>query len=81
MLNKIVALRYVDGFVVWLRFDDGKEGVVDLAAELTGPVFAPLRDTEYFAQVRLHPELRTLVWPNGADFAPEFLRSRLRAVA
>lgn len=81
MLPRITEARYNGGFSVWLRFADGSEGVVDLAAELIGPIFEPLRDVKVFAQVRLHPELRTLVWPNGADFAPEFLRSRLRAAA
>ena len=65
------------GYTVWLRFDDGLEGEVDLSAELLGPVFEPLRDVAYFRRVQLHPELRTLVWPNGADFAPEFLRKKL----
>lgn len=60
-----------------LRFDDGIEGEVDLSEELQGPVFEPLRDVRYFRQVMLHPELKTLVWPNGADFAPEFLRRKL----
>jgi Protein of unknown function (DUF2442) len=77
MLPRITAARYVAGFTVWLRFADGAEGTVDLASELTGPVFEPLRDRNQFAQVRLHPELKTLVWPSGADLAPEFLRSRL----
>lgn len=81
MLPRITQARYISGYTVWLRFADGTEGTVDLARELEGPVFQPLRDRETFAQVRLHPELHTLVWPNGADFAPEFLRSRLRAAA
>lgn len=81
MLPRITSARYVAGYTVWLRFADGTEGVVDLAGELNGPVFEPLRDPGMFAQVRLHPELKTIVWPNGADLAPEFLRSRLRAAA
>ena len=54
---------------------------VDLSSELHGPIFEPLRNIELFRQFVLHPELRTLVWPNGADFAPEFLRSSLRVAA
>ena len=81
MLSRITDARYVSGYTVWLRFADGSEGTVELSGELTGPMFEPLRECAAFSQVQLHPELRTLVWPNGADFAPEFLRSRLRAAA
>ena len=77
----IVEARYVRGYTVWLRFSDGSEGTVDLAEELTGPMFEPLRDTQVFSQVKLHPGLRALVWPHGADLAPEFLRDRLCAAA
>jgi len=81
MLPRIVEARYVADKVVWLRFADGAEGEVDLAAELEGEVFEPLRADEYFKLVKLDPVLRTIVWPNGADFAPEFLRSALRVAA
>jgi hypothetical protein len=77
----IVDAEYVGGYRIWLRFDDGAEGEVDLAGELAGPVFQPLQDLRVFRQFRLHPELRTLVWPNGADFAPEFLRGKLSIAA
>jgi hypothetical protein len=77
MISRLAAAEYVAGHTVWLRFDDGLEGEVDLSEELQGPVFEPLRDVTYFRRVHLHPELRTLVWPNGADFAPEFLRKKL----
>ncbi len=81
MLPHVLDCRYVDGHTVWLRFDDGAEGEVDLSSELHGPMFEPLMDVEVFRLVRVHPELRTLVWPNGADFAPEFLRASLRVAA
>lgn len=71
----VIEARPLGGHRVWLRFDDGAEGELDLAGELDGPVFAPLRDPAYFARFTVDD---TLVWPNGADFAPEFLRERLR---
>lgn len=81
MLTHVTAVRYVNGHTLWLRFNDGSEGELDLTSELYGEMFEPLRDPEYFRTFRLHPELRTVVWPNGADFAPEFLRASLRIAA
>ena len=81
MVAHIVEARYVSAYTVWVRFDDGAEGEIDLSAELHGEVFQPLRNVDYFRAFSVHPELKTLVWPNGADFAPEFLRSTLKAAA
>ena len=80
-MPRLLEARYVRDFVVWLRFSDGAQGEVDLAGELDGPVFEPLRDPTYFRQFILHPELHTIVWPNGADLAPEFLYERIRVPA
>jgi len=61
-----------------LRFEDGVEGVVDLAPHLSfRGVFEPLRDPEYFAQVRVDADLGTVVWPNGADLDPDVLYGRV----
>lgn len=81
MLPRIVEARYVAGHTIWLRFADGAEGEVNLASELVGEVFEPLIDESYFKTFTLHSELRTVVWPNGADFAPEFLRAQTRVAA
>ncbi len=81
MLPRIVEARYLSGYTVWVRFSDGSEGDIDLAKELHGPVFEPLKNIDYFRRFTVHPELHTLVWPNGADFAPEFLRANLRLAA
>jgi len=50
MLSHIVEGRYVSGYTLWLRFSDGAEGEVDLAKELHGPVFEPLKNIEVFRQ-------------------------------
>lgn len=78
---RVVDARYVRDYVIWLCFSDGLAGEVDLREELDGPVFEPLRQLEVFRSVRLHPELHTIVWPNGADLAPEFLHERVRVPA
>jgi hypothetical protein len=74
----VVGVRHVRDYVLWLRFSDGTEREVDLGPELDGPVFEPLRDVERFRMVSVNPELRTITWPNGADFAPEFLHDLTR---
>ena len=78
MIIRVTDAKLVRDFTVWLRFNDGAEGEVDLSAELEGPVFEPLQDPETFAQFRLDPDVHTLVWPNGADLAPEFLHEHAR---
>jgi hypothetical protein len=81
MIPRIIEARYVDGYTIWLRFNDGIEGEVDLKNELWGPIFEPLKDPERFRQFTVDPELHTIVWENGADFSPEFLHSSIRATA
>jgi hypothetical protein len=81
MIPKVTAVSHVRDYVLYLEFLDGTRGEIDLAGELHGPIFEPLRDMYVFRQVTIHPEFRTLVWPNGADLAPEFLYDRVRVVA
>lgn len=79
MLARVVEVQHRGGHRVWLRFDDGVSGEVDLAAELWGEVFEPLRAPAVFAAFNVNG---TLTWENGADFAPEFLHDLvLRAEA
>lgn len=75
---RLIEARYVRDYIVRLRFDDGVTGEVDLSDRLFGPVFQPHNDPEYFRTFEVHPELYTLVWPNGADFSPEFLHDKVR---
>ena len=71
---RITAVELVGPHSLALRFNDGTVRRVDLLPELEGPIFKPLRDPAYFSRVVLDPVAGTVVWPNGADFAPDFLR-------
>lgn len=81
MIPRIIDAHYVDNYIVWIKFDDGLEGEVDLKTELWGVMFEPLKDRETFKRFHVDPALHTLVWENGADFSPEFLHSALKIAA
>lgn len=70
----IKSVKYISEYKIWVAFDDGTDGEVDLRDSLSGPVFAPLTDVTEFSKVTVDPELETIVWPNGADLAPEFVK-------
>lgn len=73
MFLHVTEVKCLDNYRLWLQFSDGAIKVVDLATELYGPVFEPLRDEAAFRAVAVNDETGTIEWPNGADFAPEFL--------
>lgn len=75
MFVHVTKAQYLENYTVWLAFNDGTEGRVDLMPELYGDIFTPLKNVDYFKSFRL--EGHTLSWPNGADFAPEFLREKI----
>lgn len=77
MLVDVIRVEVLEPYRLRLAFDDGSEGVVDIAE--FGPfdgVFAELKDPSVFAQVRVDPELRTIVWPGGADIDPGVLHAK-----
>ncbi|UOA10886.1 DUF2442 domain-containing protein [Methylobacter sp. S3L5C] len=78
MILQITNVIYLHDYQLWLRFNDTSEGIVNLEDELWGTVFEPLKDLTLFCQVKLNKELSTVVWPNEADLAPEFLHALLQ---
>ena len=80
--RSVVSVRVLPRFCLALSFDDGFESVVDLSARVgSGGVFDALADPAYFSTVRVDPEIRTIVWPNGADLCPDVLRTEARPIA
>jgi hypothetical protein len=81
---EITAVEHLGGHRLRLTFADGFVGDVDLAERFktpNGPMFKPLQDVEYFAKVAVDTELGTVVWPNGADLAPEVLHEHALSLA
>ena len=73
MIMRITESIVCGSRLLRLTFNDGTSKIVDVSPLLSGPVFEPLRDPAFFARAKLDRECGTIVWPNGADFAPEAL--------
>ncbi|MDE0100800.1 MAG: DUF2442 domain-containing protein [Bryobacterales bacterium] len=76
MTPRLARAEYLRDYKIHVTFDDGLQGIIDLEDELWGEVFEPLKNTDVFRRFRVDRELDTIVWPTGADLAPEFLRER-----
>lgn len=73
MLLDVVEVSYVSDYKLICLFENGEKKLVDLKDRLKGPIFKPLKDMNYFKKVYIDKDLGTIVWPNGADKAPECL--------
>ena len=73
MTPRLARAQYLRDYKIHVTFDDGLQGIIDLEDELWGEVFEPLKNTDVFRRFRVDSDLDTIVWPTGADLAPEFL--------
>jgi hypothetical protein len=80
MFLHVTEVRLTKDYEMQVTFSDGVVKEVDLTGELYGEIFEPLKDPAVFRQVRVNSETNTIEWPNGADFAPEFLYERGREI-
>lgn len=78
LLSDVVAVEVLNGFRLWVRFDDGVEGEVDMSERVHSPragVFAALADPEIFAQA--HIEHGAVTWPGELDLAPDAMHDEI----
>lgn len=73
MILHVTDAKYLEHYRIEISFNDSEKGIVDLGQSLQGTVFNPLKNKKIFSQFKIDHELNTIVWPNGADFAPEYL--------
>ena len=72
-IYRVLSCEIIAPYTLRVKFNDNTEQIIDFEPVLAGLVFGPLQDLTLFNQVRLDPEVHTLVWPNGADFDPATL--------
>lgn len=75
-MHKVVHVKPLRNYKLFVEFEDGLKGEVDLSSRLFGPVFLPLKDQEFFSKVTID-EFGVVCWPNQADIAPDALYQRL----
>jgi len=73
MILQITKVTYLEAYRLRLQFNDGSVKEVNLRTKLYGEEFEPLKNLDFFRQVRLNPASHTIEWPNGACFSPEYL--------
>ena len=72
-IHQVTSFSIEAPYTLRVQFDDHTEQVINFRPVLAGEIYRLLRDPAIFNQVRIDPEVHTLVWPNGADFDPETL--------
>ena len=72
-IHRVDSFQIVAPFTLQVQFEDGHSQIIDFRPVLKGELFGPLRNRELFDQVAVDEEVRTLVWPTGADFDPNTL--------
>lgn len=72
-IYRVRSFEIAAPYTLRIEFNDGTQRTIDFLPDLTGDLYRPLRNLSLFNQVKLDPEVHTLVWPNGADFDPTIL--------
>src|SRR5712692_686361 len=74
-IHQVISFEKVAPFTLRVQFEDATSQIIDLRPVLQGELYGPLQKATLFDQVRIDPEVHTLVWPNGADFDPAILHN------
>lgn len=72
-IYKVLSFDISAPYTLRIKFNDNKSQVINFYPILKGELYSPLKDLSLFNQVKIDPEVHTLVWPNGADFDPATL--------
>ena len=72
MFLHVTNAKYLRDYSLWIEFNDGTSGNIDLKHEISGKIFQPLQDLDYFKTFKI--QCHTVAWENGVDYAPEYLK-------
>lgn len=79
-MHRIIEVKALPGFKVWLKFSDGIEGTVDLSNLAGKGVFEAWNDPKHFESVYVDPESHTVAWPGGIDLCPDSLYAEVTGI-
>lgn len=79
IMIEVKKAKYLKEYKIWLEFNDGTNGVVDLHPNLWGDMFEPLKEIDLFKNFKISDDFNTINWENGADLAPEYLYNKVNA--
>ncbi len=80
MFLHIKEAKYLSNYKIWVRFNDGAIGEIDLESDLWGEMIEPLKNKNKFKKFKLDPDLETIVWENGFDLAPEYIYQNMKVI-
>jgi hypothetical protein len=75
-MHKVTRVNALSHYRLYVEFDDGVAGEINLSDRLFGPVFEPLKDETEFQKAAVD-DFGAVAWPCGADLAPDALYQRL----
>ena len=76
-MTKIVAVKPLDDYRLWVRFDDCLEGVYEVEPARRGGVFDQLRDPAVFNEVAINEDFGCVEWPGGVDLCPTSMHEEM----
>lgn len=74
-IYRIKSFEIIGPYTLRIEFNDSTFQTINFESILEGELYGPLKELALFNKVKLDREIKTLVWPNGADFDPETLRN------
>jgi Protein of unknown function (DUF2442) len=78
-LKHIIDYKILDNYSIWLKYDDGVNGVIDLSDYLNYPVFAPIKNVEFFNKLKIE-EGRNVFWNDELDLCPDALYIKITGI-
>lgn len=72
-MNKVIELKYLRDYTLWMRFNDGETKTIDFRPLIGKGISAVLIDSEYFKLASIDNG-GGIEWPNGFDFCPNYLK-------
>ena len=72
-MNEVIELKVLENYLVWIKFSDEEEKVLDLENFIGKGFTKELLQSEKFSEAFIEPG-GGIAWPNGFDLCPNFLR-------